>query len=111
MSLIDDTELRRFWEERVVPAATRLRERGVVFFPTGPDAEGATWYHGPPQEPPDFVELGDEGECLRQLASLWERQGLPELVELAGPLRALAESLRPVVKESGTISPDIYVMY
>jgi len=45
------------------------------------------------------------------LAARWQQQGMPELADLAEPLIALAERLRPVVAESPNVSPNIYVMY
>ena len=42
MSSTDDDRLRRFYVDRLEPAARRLRERGVAFFPLGPDAGAAS---------------------------------------------------------------------
>ena len=59
MSSTDDARLRRFYAERLEPAARRLRERGTEFFPLGPDLTATTYYVAPPTGP-DFSSLDEE---------------------------------------------------
>ena len=110
MSSTDDERLRRFYVERLEPAARRLRERGVEFFPLGPDSTAATWYVVPPAGP-DFISLDDEAACAATLTGMWSAQGLPELAELVPHLMALARELEVVEEETTDISPFVYVMY
>jgi hypothetical protein len=109
MSSTDDRAVERFFLERLVPAAQRLRDRGVRFFATGPEPGAGSWYQGPPADP-DFVRLG-EAEVEAALRERWQAQGLPELALLAGPLLELARSLEVHEEETPDISPFVYVMY
>jgi hypothetical protein len=113
MSSTDDARLARFFDKRIVPAATRLRERGVRFFALGPEPDAESWYLGPPDSEPEFIEF-EERDCAAALRSRWERQALPELVELVGPLLDLAQRLAPPPEdtdEAASLSPFVYVMY
>lgn len=110
-SSTDDEDLRRFYEDRIVPAAEALAARGIRFFPMGPEPDESTWYEDAPTEPPELMPLGDQRECLLRLRDRWERQGLPELVELVDPLVRLAERLQPPEEEPAEISQYVYVMY
>lgn len=110
MSSTDDARLRRFYAERLEPAARRLRERGTQFFPLGPDLAATTYYVAPPTGP-DFSSLEDEAACGAALREMWSSQGLPELAELVPELMALARELEVVEEETADISPFVYVMY
>jgi hypothetical protein len=113
MSSTDDSRLTRFFERWIVPAAKRLRERGVHFFALAPEPDAESWYLGPPEAEPEFSEF-EEQHCAAALRSRWERQELPELVELVDPLLDLAERLTPppeTADEAASLSPFVYVMY
>lgn len=110
MSSTDDARLRRFYVERLEPAARRLRERGVAFFPLGPDPSETTYYVAPPTGP-DFFPLDDEATCGEALRQTWSSQGYPELAELVPELMAIARELELVEEETADISPFVYVMY
>ncbi|MBK7949410.1 MAG: hypothetical protein IPK00_11890 [Deltaproteobacteria bacterium] len=110
MSSTDAARLRRFYVERLEPAARRLRERGVEFFPLGPDPSAKTWYVAPPTGP-DFSSLDDEAACGEALREAWTSQGYPELAELVPELMAIARELEVVEEETADISPFVYVMY
>ncbi|MFO0691360.1 MAG: hypothetical protein U0900_21865 [Myxococcota bacterium] len=110
MSSTDDDRLRRFYVDRLEPAARRLRERGVAFFPLGPDA-GAASYYAPPPTGPDFASLDDAAAWGEALRALWSAQGLPELAELVPELMAIAGELDVAEEETADISPFVYVMY
>ncbi|MEO2003489.1 MAG: hypothetical protein ABGY41_05275 [Candidatus Poribacteria bacterium] len=109
MSSTDDLRLRRFFRKHLLPAAAKLRARGVSFFPLGPEPEAETWYEGPPTEP-KFTSLNVD-ECEAALRELWQNQDRPELAELAGELMKLAEHLEIHEEESADVSPFVYVMY
>ena len=110
MSWIEDRRLERFFRRLLVPAATALRERGVRFFPSGPEAEQESWYSEVPADEPEFGEIDAEqiGEIL---SAHWQEQGLPELAELGVPLQRLARQLKGSEEESADVSPFVYVMY
>ena len=109
MSSTDEDKLRRFFREKLAPAARRLRERGVDLFPTGPDPDAESWWEpGPTEE--EFVELTPE-QIEAALAARWQEAELPELAELAGPLMELARELEITEEPSSEVSPFVYVMY
>jgi hypothetical protein len=107
----DGAELQSFFERWLVPAAARLRAREVSFFPNEFEPQVSTWYEGPPDRVPAFMELGNVDDCLLVVADLWARQGRPELVELIEPLRALAKKMGPKVEQPAEVSGSVYVMY
>jgi hypothetical protein len=109
MNSTDDRSIRRFFAERLVPAAEALRARGVRFFPLGPEPEAESWYEGPPRDA-DFVTLA-ETDIETALRARWEAQGLPEIAALAAPLLELAASLEVHEEQTPDISPFVYVMY
>jgi hypothetical protein len=111
-SPVDDANsklLQQFWTEQLVPAAEALRARGVHFFELRPDAAAKTYYSRPDESEPFFTI--EPRECESLLKEMWKRQELPELVELAGSLVALAKPLAPAADVEGDVSPFIYVMF
>ena len=109
MSSTDEDKLRTFFREKLVPAAMKLRERGVDLFPTGPDPDAESWWEpGPTEE--EFVELSPE-QVEAALAARWLAADLPELAALAGPLMELARELEITEEPSSEVSPFVYVMY
>ncbi len=109
MSSTDDAKLRRFFRDRIVPAAERLRERGCSFLAEGPDPEAASWWVESEEEPVLIDFEADEAAGI--LHARWMSEGYPELAALAAPLIELAEALRTTQEESGEVSPYVYVMY
>lgn len=109
MSSTDERQIAQLFEKGLVPAAQKLRERGVRFFPLGPEPEKASWYVDPPSGP-DFFELEPE-QCGEKLRSLWQAQQLPELVALVDPLIELSSRLDVAEEQTPDISPFVYVMY
>jgi hypothetical protein len=98
--------LRRFFAERIAPAAERLRARGVAFFPLGPTPE-ESWYEAP-KPGPEFRTL-ERNELAAALEAEW--RDVPELAELAPRLLALASDVEPPAEDDGEVSPFVYVMY
>lgn len=109
MSSTDEDKLRSFFREKLAPAASKLRERGVELFPTGPDPDAESWWEPGPTED-EFVELTPE-EIGAALSARWRAAGLPELVALAEPLMELAQELEITEQPSSEVSPFVYVMY
>ena len=110
MSSTDDARLRRFFRDRIVPAAEQLRERGCSFFAEGPDPEASTWWESGSEEEPALIEF-EADDAARILHARWTSDGVPELADLAAPLLELAEELKTTQEESGEVSPYVYVMY
>lgn len=110
MSSTDEARIRRFYRRRLRSTAEQLRQRGVRFFPLGPEPEAETWYVDGSRDAPEFVELEVE-DCEAALRALWEEQELPELAALAGPLLELARKLEVKEEGPGEVSPFVYVMY
>ena len=110
MSSTDEQRLRRFFAERLVPAAETLRRRGVQLFPLGPEPDAESWYVEGPGPERDFVELPEDGleDALR---ALFRERGLPELEALAPALMELSGALEIAAEETPDISPFVYVMY
>jgi hypothetical protein len=102
----DERRARAFFREKLLPAAAALRERGVAFFPLGPD-DADSWFEAPPAGDP-FLTLGDLETALREH---WEAEGLPELAALARSLADLADALEIREQDSADVSPFVYVMY
>jgi hypothetical protein len=108
MNSTDERRIASAFHDHIEPAARQLRERGVRFFPLGPDDE-ASWYAQPPTGP-DFFSLDPEA-CGRALRERWQAQDLPELVALVDPLIELAGGLEIAEEDTPDISPFVYVMY
>jgi hypothetical protein len=105
---VDRERLRRFFLEQLVPAAERLRKRGVTLFPLGAD-DAPSWYADPPSYPElTEIEPASFGDDLKRL---WQSKNLPELSELAVALGGLAGELEVVADQSEDVSPFIYVMF
>ena len=105
----DERELRRFFEKKLVPAAERLRTRGVELLPTRPD-DAESWYVPGPIGEPEFFEFEPE-DVERSLRELWERDGLPELARLAPDIAKLARRLEFTDEQADDVSPFVYAMW
>jgi len=102
--------VRRLFNRKIVPAAEKLRRRGISFFPLGAEPEADSWYVDTPQGE-DFEQFDASGPG-RALAALWEAQELPELSEMLPALMEIAEQLKAADKDGAAeVSPFIYVMY
>jgi hypothetical protein len=110
MNAADESRVRRFFTDRLVPAAQALRARGVQFFPLAADPAASSWYVPPPPESEDFVAL-DESRYADLMRDMWQAQGLPELAGLADPLMELSTRLELQAEQTPDISPYVYVMY
>ncbi len=106
-----EPRLRQFFAEHIVPAAERLRRRGVRFFATARDSAVTSYFQKcEPRSESLFMEI-EPRDCQTMLVARWQREGLPELVDLSGPLFALAQELAPVEEAADDVSPFIYVMF
>jgi hypothetical protein len=108
--LTDETgeaELRRFFEERVVPAAAALRGRGVSFFPLVPDRTATTYWTARPSDAGYIFQIGEN--LAGELHLMWREH--PEIQALADDLARMADAMAERRDQSAAVSPFIYAMY
>jgi hypothetical protein len=105
-----DKALRAFHSRRLIPVAERLRDRQVRFFEMGP-RPGAETYFRTRGEPSDYVFEYRSNTLAAEVTARWQRQQLPELVELAPGLVKLLDSLAQEEDEWSEVSPFIYAMF
>ena len=103
-----DRQIRKFFDEVVIPVAQKLRERGIAFFALQPDASAQSYFTPYPSDI-DIVEI--ETDAIPSLLKEhWKQEQLPELVELVDPLLELA-SVVADERPPDEVSPFIYVMF
>ena len=105
----DERELRRFFRDRLVPAADRLRARGVRLYAPRPDPSVESYWVRHEEAPVPFVEI-EPDRCEALLAALWRAEGHEDLAALTGDLFRLASRVAPR-DEDDEVSPNIYVMF
>src|SRR5262245_15222865 len=109
-------ELRRFFDEQLMPAARqRLASRGPSFA-VRPDPEAKTYFAARAKTRAsasdlELSSLRDEAAVASALQAFWTARGEPELAALAGELSRLAIGLRSVETPTDEVSPFIYVMF
>lgn len=97
----------RFFRDRLVPAAARLRARQARLLTDGPDATATTYYGTRPTGEQYVFDLGVPlTDALRR-----QWKDYPELAGLAEELSQLARELRHDTEQSGEVSPFIYAMF
>jgi hypothetical protein len=108
--LTDETrelELRRFFYERLVPAAMVLRERGVEFFALAPArAASSYWQSRQPGEGYVF-QIGDD--LAGEVHAMWRQH--PELQALANELAEMSRELADRREPAADVSSFIYAMF
>ena len=104
-----DPMLNWWFDEHLLPAARRLRDRGVnPVAPTEQHGEQGSFFVAPPSGPVLFEDIG---EGWQRLYDRWAERDLPELAELVDPLAELADLLRPLQVVDRSPSIDSYVMW
>ena len=103
-----DRQIRKFFDEKIVPIAQKLRDRGVAFFAPLPDSTSRSYFAPYRADKPVF-EI-ETSAIPTMLKDHWEKDELVELVDLVDPLLELASA---VADESPPedVSPFIYVMF
>lgn len=102
-----ERELRRFFHERVVPAAAAMRERGVSFFALAPDRTQTSYWSERPRGEGYIFQIGDDLEG--ELRELWRDD--PELRGLADDLADMTRTMAEPRQESADVSSFIYAMF
>ncbi|MDQ3696702.1 MAG: hypothetical protein M3373_01565 [Gemmatimonadota bacterium] len=107
-----DEQLRRFYVERLLPAAERLRERNVRFFSMGPERGHPPSSYFEPRRDSKTASYVFELETLTfspWLRARWEEY--PELLAIVEPLAELARAMEHREEQTGEVSPLIYAMF
>jgi hypothetical protein len=102
-----EAELRKFFEDRIVPAAAALRERGVSFFALAPDRNATTYWTERPSDAGYVFQIGEN--LAGELHALWHDH--PELQALADDLARMTSAMAERRDQSSAVSPFIYAMY
>jgi hypothetical protein len=102
-----ERELRRFFHERIVPAAESLRERGVSLFALQPDRTVRSYWSTRPRGEGCIFQIGDD--LAGELHTMWRND--PELQALAGDLAAMTRAMAERREESADVSSFIYAMF
>jgi hypothetical protein len=102
-----DQELRHFFRERIVPAAGRLRDRGVTFFPLEPDRSAESYWSVRRRGEPYIFQIGDD--LGAELRDIWRES--PELQSLADDLAAMSRRMADEGQDRADVSSFIYAMF
>ena len=102
-----ERDLRRFFRERIVPAAEAMRERGVSFFALAPDRTQTSYWSERPRFEGYIFQIGDDLEG--ELRELWREY--PELQALSDDLAAMTRTMAERRQESADVSSFIYAMF
>ena len=102
-----DAELRRFFQERIVPAAKSLRAGGVSFFALEPDRTAGSYWTARSRGEGYIFEIEDD--LAGELHTTW--QDHPEIQALAGDLAAMARAMTERREETTDVSSFIYAMF
>jgi hypothetical protein len=102
-----ERELRRFFHERIVPAASALRERGIEFFALAPDRARPSYWTARPREEEYVFQISDN--LAAELRELWRAH--PELEAFSDQFAAMARELAERREESAQVSSFIYAMF
>jgi hypothetical protein len=108
--LTDETrerELRRFFHERIAPAAEVLRKRGVSFFALAPDRTQTSYWSVRPRHEGYIFQIGDDLEG--EFRELWREYA--ELQALADDLADMTRTMGERRQESADVSSFIYAMF
>jgi hypothetical protein len=108
--LTDDArerDLRRFFHERIVPAAEALRARGAAYFALEPDRSAASYWHTRSKGEGYVFAIGDD--IAGELHEMWRDS--PELQMLAVDLAAMTRTMGDSREESADVSSFIYAMF
>lgn len=104
---IRERELRRFFHERIVPAAEALRARGVSFFALEPNRGQQSYWSMRPRGEGYVFEIGDD--LGGQLHEMWRDH--PELDALVDDLASMTRTMAERREESADVSSFIYAMF
>ena len=102
-----DQDLRRFFHDRIVPAAESLRGRDVRFFTLAPDRRQESYWSSRPGGESYVFQIGDDLEG--ELRQTW--RDVPELQALAYDLASMTRLMADSREETADVSSFIYAMF
>lgn len=102
-----DREVRLFFQQRIMPAAEMLRQRGASFFALAPNRSARSYWNGRPHGEGYIFQIGDH--LAGELHEMWRAH--PELQELADDLAAMTRAMAEQREESADVSSFIYAMF
>ncbi len=110
----EDTE--RFFNQQLMPLATRLKAQGVALLDPGPDAGAASYYLPRTQrrmrrEDFECGGLSTPQHAQAEMAAMWRQADRHPLAPLAAGVAQLACSLRKGQAQSSDVSAFVYAMY
>ena len=105
-----DRQLVNFFRSVLVSLDDAANEKGVEFFPLGPDPTG-NLYYSEIGEKRTYLHSIDLSNIEIELRKMWEESDFPELASLAGKLAEFSELLKEKESETDEISPFIYAMF
>src|SRR5437870_7212705 len=110
----DNTEKDKFsraiFNDKLLPIAKLVVERGIEIFPLAPDPSASTYYKIR-EDDGSYIHEIDPANIATELSAMWSDGDLPELSDLAADLIVLAEALRSQPDDAEEISPFIYAMF
>jgi hypothetical protein len=114
--LRDERALKRFFDERLIPAADRLKADGVELLDTKLDPAAQSYYRKrrlTTMRPVDFRWGGAHAPAQLEadLRHLWSDSEIPALAALAAEVARLALALRRDDDQAADVADFIYVMY
>lgn len=105
-----DDMLRAFYRERLGALAELARSRGIEFFSNGPESSRDTYYVDRTRQVAALYQVSSD-EIGEQLRERWIEGQLPELADIAGEVKLLADALYETEGPSEDVSPFIYAMF
>ena len=111
-----DSQIDRFFRERMLPLSTKAKSAGARFLETGFDRDAPTYYVGRSRKTMSREDF-EWGGCASpetveaDLQALWKEEASTGLNTLSAGMAALARDLRTVSKDESDVSNFIYVMF
>lgn len=109
-------EIKRFFDEQLLPLAAQLKSRGVSLLDPGPQPDAASYYIARQQRsmsPADFENGGltSPEKAGAEMRQVWSSAAGHPLAPLADPVARLAGELRQNQEQASDVSSFIYAMY
>lgn len=110
------SEIHALFEQQLEVTAQKLQEQVDVYFPTSFDPSVDSYYLPRAhkymlREDFEFRPLLGRESIEKALTELWQERSSEELIPLAAPTAAVAESLKAVETQDDEVSPFLYVMF